>query len=253
MKKMFVLIGSRKKGGNTTKFVNQIVDNLDKNKIQIEYSYPQDYKIGFCVGCDNCFINTECSLKDEITLLQNRILESDIFLIASPVYLHYMTADLKLVLDRSAWWAHTLRLQGKPVVVLTTCSSNGFNTALEPISKIMTYMGGNVIATANAAQIPNQINNRDWLDEVSKEIANRIMKYVYLPPQSNQFIERVFVSSKVAMLQQEEVEKTSKIEFGECAYWRRTGMIKYSTFKEYLEEQNKKVVKPNENSSSTTK
>lgn len=253
MKKVFVLIGSRQKEGSTTKFAKRINENLNKNEFEIEYSIPQDYKIRPCIGCHDCFINARCSLEDELELLQEKILKADIFVIASPVYLHYMTADLKLILDRSSWWAHTLRLQGKPVVVLSTCATNGFTTVLEPLSEIMNFMGGNVIATANAAKLPNQINNKKWLNEVSREISNRITKFSNLPPQSNSFIEKVFLNTKLSMLQQEEFSKNSNIELGEIKYWRETGMIEFDTFKEYLEAKNKEVKKKYEGSISTAK
>ncbi len=248
MKKVFVLIGSRQRDGSTTKFAEKINENLDKNEFQIEYAYPQDYKIRPCVGCEECFINARCSIKDEIELLQGKILKADVLVIASPVYLHYMTADLKLILDRSSWWAHTLRLQGKPVVVLSTCASNGFNTVLEPLSKIINFMGGNVIATANAALLPNQINNEEWLNEVSQEIANRITEYAYLPPQSNPFIEKVFSNTKISMIQQEEFSKSSNMELGENKYWRETGMSEFDTFEEYLEAKNNEVKREDEDS-----
>jgi multimeric flavodoxin WrbA len=241
MKKVFVLIGSRQRDGSTTKFIKKIDENLDINEFQIEYAYPQDYNIKPCIGCHDCFINAQCSIKDEIELLQEKLLKADVFVIASPVYLHYMTADLKLILDRLSCWAHTLRLQGKPVVVLSTCASNGFTTVLEPLSKIMNFMGGNVIATSNAALLPNQINNEVWLNEVSQEIANRINKYAYLPPQSNSFIEKVFSTLKISMVEQEEFSKSSNIELGESKYWRETGMFEYDTFKEYLEVKHKEV------------
>lgn len=239
MKKVFVLIGSRRKEGNTIKLAKKITENLDRIDFKIEYAMPQDYIIKPCVGCNNCFINTKCSIQDDIELLQEKILNADVFMIASPVYLHYMTADLKLILDRLSWWAHTFRLQGKPVIVLSTCSSNGFTTVLEPLSNIITFMGGNVIATANAAELPNQINNEEWLDEVSQEISNRITKFAYLPPQSNSSIEKVFSNSKILIAEQEKFSKNSNIELGEYKYWRETGMLKYGTFKDYLEATNK--------------
>ena len=93
MKKIFVLIGSRRKNGNTIKLAKTITKKLDRNSFEIEYAMPQNYTIKPCIGCNNCFIDARCSIKDDIELLQKKILNSDVFIIASPVYLHYMTAD----------------------------------------------------------------------------------------------------------------------------------------------------------------
>lgn len=234
MKRVFALIGSRRRKGNTIKFVKNITEKLDNSEYEIEYSFPQDYKIEPCIGCNQCFINAHCFRNDDIELVQQKILEADIFIIASPVYLHYFTADLKLMLDKSAWWAHTLRLQGKPVVVVSTCDTNGFTTVIKPLSEIITFMGGNVIATANAACLPNQINNPEWLVEVSQEIANRIIEYTKLPPQSNMDIEKVFPGIKAMVMQQAEAKYMLGMEPGEYNYWRETGMLEFNSFKEYL-------------------
>jgi multimeric flavodoxin WrbA len=253
MKKIFVLNGSRRKKGSTTKFIEHIIGKLSRNEFEVEYAFPQDYKINPCTGCQTCFTTTHCVSNDELDLLHEKILSADLLVVASPVYLHYMTADLKLILDKSSWWAHTLRLQGKPVVILSTCSSNGHNTVIEPLSKIMNLMGGNVIATSNAALIPHQIDNEEWLSDVSNQIANRISKYANLPPQSNKFLEDVFSINKLVMLQQEEVSKSYNVEAGEAKFWRESGMFDFDTFSDYLAAKNEKRIRDYEDSLPTTK
>lgn len=205
MKKIIALVGSRRKDGNTVTFVRSILDNLPKDKFVIEYIFPQDFIISPCVGCGSCFNQIKCVVKDELSILQKKILDSDLFVVASPVYLHYMTADLKLILDKCSWWAHIFRLQGKPIVVLSTCDSNGQRKVIDALSQIMTYMGGNVIATANASQFPDQLNNKTWIESVSLEINRRIIKFSNLPPQSNIFLERYFVCLKRSMLLRDEI------------------------------------------------
>lgn len=242
MKKIVVLIGSRSKKGNTATFVRRILSDLPENGFEIEYLFPQDFQISPCLGCQQCFIRARCVQKDELNLLQEKILSADVFVIASPVYLHYMTADLKLILEKSSWWAHTLRLQGKPVVVLSTCGTNGHNTVIEPLSQIMNFMGGNVIAKSNAAQVPSQMDNENWLKGVADEINRRIIKYSDMPPQSNDLLEKIFYSAKWSMQKQEEVFKNVEIEKGELNYWQKTGMINFDTFGEYLASTYKKFV-----------
>jgi len=238
MKKVFCLVGSRRKNGNTAYFIKNICDKLSPQNFEIEWGFPQDFRIDSCMGCNRCFAETKCIYDDDINLLQRKTLESDILIIASPVYLHYMTGDLKLILDRFAWWAHTLRLQGKPVVVLSTCSTNGTKTVIEPLSNLITYMGGNVIATANAAEIPNQINNKEWMEKVTNEISERIKYHSNKLPQSNPYIEKVFAITKPIMEQQLILGD----EYKEGQYWKETGMIQYKTFQEYLEAIQKKGV-----------
>ncbi|KRN71783.1 hypothetical protein IV76_GL003300 [Carnobacterium maltaromaticum] len=235
MKKVFVLIGSRKKNGNTASFIKSVTDRLEDEHYDVEFAFPQDYDINFCDGSNDIFIDTDYSLNDELEILQNKILESDIFIIGSPVYVHSMSADLKLFIERSAWWVHTLRLQGKPVIVMSTCGSNGLKTVIEPLSEVITFMGGNVIATANATQIPDRLNDKVWIKEISEEIITRINTYSELPPMSNKFLEKVFNGSKLNILEQLKLEDKVNTKFGELVYWQKTGMINFDNFSSYLE------------------
>ncbi len=241
MKKIFVLNGSRQKNGNTAKFIKRITEKLDKDVFEVEYAHPQDYKIAPCLGCAKCFLNTKCVSNDDLEKLHKKILESDVFIIASPVYMHYFTADLKLILDKSSWWAHTLRLQGKPVVILSTCDTNGHNTVIQPLQKFISFMGGNVIACSNAAKIPNQQNNTEWMETVSEEIADRIRRYAYIPHQSNEDIEELFKNMKATEVALTNYYKKHKSDItkGEYKYWVNTGMINYDTFEDYLKEKYK--------------
>lgn len=234
MKKIFALIGSRQKKGNTITFVKKITEKLNKDKYEIEYGFPQDYNIKPCIGCNTCFTNCKCVSNDELEVLQMKILSADLFIIASPVYMHYFTGDLKIIFDKLSWWTHTLRLQGKPVIILSTCCTNGHMTVIKPLGELLSYMGGNVIATANAAQLPNQINNNKWLEEVSTEIVNRIEANIDLPPQSNKDIEKIFKNQKYIVSLQKEMYKDAGIEPAEYGYWVKTGMINFGTFEEYL-------------------
>ncbi|WP_271327993.1 flavodoxin family protein [Lactococcus muris] len=139
MKKIFILNASRRRKGNTTKLISSVTEKL--KDFDIEIAHPQDFNIKTCLGCHKCFIKAGCVQRDDLPLLEEKILSSDLLILASPVYLHYMTGELKVILDKLSWWAHTLRLQGKPVVLLSTCSTNGQDTVIKPLGEIMNYMG----------------------------------------------------------------------------------------------------------------
>jgi Multimeric flavodoxin WrbA len=242
MNKIVVLIGSRQKNGNTVTFARSILETLPRENFKIEYIFPQDFEISPCIGCKSCFKKIKCTMRDELPMLQEKILVADVFVIASPVYLHNITADLQLILEKSSWWAHTLRLQGKPTVILSTCQSNGHRKVIEPLSKIMTCMGGNVIATANASELPNQLNNSAWVKTISLEISKRILKFSALPLQSNEFLEESFINLKKNMLFVNEKLQKMNLKNEEVEYWKNTGLIECNTYGEYLllVEENRK-------------
>ena len=237
MPKIFVLIGSRNTEGNTAKLARNIVEKLP-DTYRVEFGFPQDFNLNVIDGTNQYFTDTNYKVTEDLRELQDKILSCDIFIIGSPVYVHSMSADLKLIIENLSWWAHTLRLQGKPTVVLSTCGSNGFDTVIKPLSEVITFMGGNIIATANASQVPNQIDDEAWLSEVSGVIADRIQNFSRIGAKSNDFLERVFQGSKANILYQKSAQIEQKIdiaEFGELKFWEDTGMINFDSFGKYLE------------------
>lgn len=95
-------------------------------------------------------------------------------------------------------------------------------------------MGGNVIATANASQYPERLNDNTWLNSVSIEISKRIIRYLYLPPQSNVFLEEYFLQLKKNMKLKSQFFDERKIENGEVSYWKNSGMLECENFSDYL-------------------
>lgn len=245
-KKMLILIGSRNANGNTSKFAKRITNFLDSS-YEKEFIFPQDLSLNAIDGSNFYFTDLNYNATTSLKTLKQKILKSDILIVGSPVYVHSISSDLKLLIENLASWAHTLRLQGKPTVVLSTCGSNGFDTVIKPLSEVLTFMGANVIATANASQIPNQINNDDWLNEVGSTIAERIEKYAYKGAESNEFLERVFKASKINILEQRKAQMEHEInisELGELKYWEDTEMINFDSFQDYLD--NRRGVNKNE-------
>lgn len=238
-KKILIIIGSRNVNGNTSKFANKIMSFLDSS-YEKEFIFPQDLSLNAIDGSNFYFTdlnyNATTSLKD----LKQKILSSDVLIVGSPVYVHYFSSDLKLLIENLASWTHTLRLQGKPTVVLSTCGTNGIDTVIKPLSDVLTFMGANVIATANASQIPNQINNNDWLNEVGSTIAKRIEICIRKGAESNKFLEQVFRSNKNSILDQKKLQIKHKIkvsELGELKFWEDSGMINFDSFQDYLNNQ----------------
>lgn len=232
MKSITIVNGSRNKSGNTQKFINTILTNLKNDEWHYDWVFPQDYKI---LPIFETFTQQYSENSDDMEIIQNKILKSDLFIIASPVYIHSMSSDLKLIIERISSWAHTLMLEGKPVVVLSTCESNGFNKVIRPLSELMTYMGGNVIATSNASLI-NEFSNSEKLNSIAIEISDRIEKFTNELPQSNSFIEKNFLTMKSIIQERIEQRKLNMQPLdNEEKHWLNENMIKYNTFSSFLE------------------
>ena len=238
MKKIVILNGSYEKYGHTHFFIKKILSKLPKNKYEFSWIFLQDYSLEPLIKGirhDTSYMNITKNKHDDIYKIQKKVLLSDLFVIASPVYDHNISATLKFFLDKCSTWAHTLRLFGKPTVVLSTCQSNGFDTVTDYLCDIITHMGGNIIANANAATL-NQLFNKKWLDSVCTEISKRIIKYSNLPPTSNKWLERYYQATKYFIKLRSKIEEKEYPEKTdeEVNFWKKRGMIPKKTFEDCI-------------------
>jgi multimeric flavodoxin WrbA len=76
---------------------------MKEAKADVDIIYSKDLDIGDCRGCFHCWTNTpgKCIQDDDMTEVLAKIADSDILVIATPVYVDGMTGSLKSLLDRS--------------------------------------------------------------------------------------------------------------------------------------------------------
>lgn len=232
MKRIAVLNGSYIREGNTQFFIKQILSKLPHENYRIKFLYSEDYKTSLKCWALYDISYSKKVLSDNIYNLEQDILNSDLFVIASPVYMHNISSSLKLTLEKLSTWAHTLRLDGMPTIVLSTCSSNGDSTVTNYLCKIITTMGGNIIANCNANSY--QLNDKKWLSEVAIKITNRIEEYINLPRKSNRYSEQVYQEMKQIMSIRIITDEKNTFEKEESNYWKRNDLLSRNSFQDFL-------------------
>lgn len=107
---MFVLglQGSPRKKGNTNYLLNEVLAALKDRGAATEVLHAPEMNILPCLGCGNCERKGFCAIKnDEMAATVYPLLRrADVVVLASPVYFYNVTAQLKILIDRSqALWA----------------------------------------------------------------------------------------------------------------------------------------------------
>lgn len=129
--KILAIQGSYRENGATTSMLKYAVDKLEKMGHEVTYINLFEKNIQFCRGCRQCLNMQECVLKDddmqEITKL---IKETDVIILAAPVYWANVPAIVKNLFDRlmGASMEETKtfpkpRLAGKRYIFLTACNT----------------------------------------------------------------------------------------------------------------------------------
>ena len=63
--------------------------------------------------------------RDSMEYIRKKILEADLIVLLSPVYLNNVSGAMKTFLDRIGSWVHTLALSGKMGIVVTVTDQSG--------------------------------------------------------------------------------------------------------------------------------
>lgn len=133
MKKVLVIEGSPRKGGNTDVLSDAFIRGAREAGHEVEKVYLRDLTIGYCVDCEACQTRGGgCVRRDDFQALRDRALAADVLVFASPVYFYSVTAQLKTFFDRM-YSAHGA-LAGKACYFITAGAApeeHFFQTAID--------------------------------------------------------------------------------------------------------------------------
>lgn len=120
-KKVLILSGSPRKGGNS----DLLCDEFAKGAIEagniVEKVRVAEKKIGNCFACYYCANHGgECVQKDDMADIIQKMIDADVLVLASPVYFYSIDAQLKAVIDRTV--ARWLDVKDKEFYYIATCA-----------------------------------------------------------------------------------------------------------------------------------
>ena len=93
---------------------------------EVESLYVRRMKISGCLECGSCDDTGECAVRDDMDKVYPLLQEADIIFLASPNFFYNVTAQVKLLIDRSqAMWSKRL-LEKTPEQRRTFDSGKGY-------------------------------------------------------------------------------------------------------------------------------
>ena len=100
MKNIVVVSGSPRKGGNSDLLCDKLIEGALSVGHKTEKIFIGDQKINYCTGCGYCFNKKKCSQKDDMTEILEKMIASDVIVMASPVYFYTISGQMKTFIDR---------------------------------------------------------------------------------------------------------------------------------------------------------
>ncbi len=135
--KVLTIQGSPHRTGNTATLLKYFEQIISENNT-IERINITDMKVGGCLGCDNCQnneIEPSCIQKDDMKNILEKVLDADIVVYASPVYVWDFTAQMKCVMDRHyalvkwKYYENKSLVKNKKTILLATCGGDRNNNS----------------------------------------------------------------------------------------------------------------------------
>lgn len=104
--KVLGIYGSPRKGGNTDQLLDKALEGAQSTGAEIAKVYARKLEMSGCIECGGCDKTGECVVKDDMQKVYPMLEESDVIILASPIFFYGMTAQVKALIDRTqAMWS----------------------------------------------------------------------------------------------------------------------------------------------------
>lgn len=163
MNKAVVVLGSPRKNGNSTLLAQKAMQGIEAAGGSCKTFYLNGMNIRPCQACDACkrYPEKRCVQRDDMHAIYDALEESDILLMAAPIYMFTVSAQLKLFMDRC--YAVFSALKGKRVGVIFTYGGNdesdsGAINAINTMKDEFSYAEADIIGIVHgSADGPGEI------------------------------------------------------------------------------------------------
>ena len=158
-KKIVVLNGSPRKNGNTSALVREFSKGAESTGNTVTLFFLGDMDIHECKGCFGGHSSRECPCvqKDDMDKIYPVVRESDIVVLATPLYYWNMSGQLRTAVDRlfalEEGDGNLLRGNGRASALLMAAEGNGFEDVVLYYDHLMEHLRwknlGHVLAGGN--------------------------------------------------------------------------------------------------------
>ena len=101
MKNVLILSSSPRKGGNSQTLCEQFAKGAREAGNTVEMISLREKSVHCCTGCLACMNTGSCVQKDDMAEILDKMLAADVIVLATPVYFYSMSAQMKMLIDRT--------------------------------------------------------------------------------------------------------------------------------------------------------
>ena len=181
--KLLGVVGTPIKNGNCQYILEEALRAARETGFaETELIHLEDYNIEYCIGCEGCMRRVHklqkkigfdvipvpiegynCTIKDDMRIIHEKMLEADGIIFAAPVYILTIPGQMKTFIDRCRTFVHDHRLEGKAAGSLNVAfyrnagedtTRQMLNTAMLSIKMSVVSGGASTVSTRDGSGIP---------------------------------------------------------------------------------------------------
>ncbi|MBW2091253.1 MAG: flavodoxin family protein [Deltaproteobacteria bacterium] len=182
---VLILLGSPRKKGNSAVLAEHLAQGAESAGAKVETIYLNGMKISPCQSCYTCQKpdTKGCAINDDMQHIFPKLIQSEAWVIASPVYWFTMTAQTKLFMDR----CFALPAYGKNpfagkriAIAMAYEGSDPFNSgavnAFRTFQDIFNYVGAKIVGMVyGSAFKAGEIKSNQALLEQAERLGHRLV------------------------------------------------------------------------------
>lgn len=177
--KIIAIYGSRRRG-NSDWMIDKLINSAKKEGAHVDKVLLRELDIGYCIGCDKCAKNGECSLNDDMQKVYPKLKDADVIVVGCPNYFKNVSALTKNFIDRTnALVRFERKLKGKYAIGLCVGGEELEDTQ-HCADALMRFFKGHrmkILAVVKArADKPGEIYSNKELERKLVEMGKRIAR-----------------------------------------------------------------------------
>jgi multimeric flavodoxin WrbA len=177
--KVLGILGSPRGTRSQTRVLAQaVLEGAMSQGAAVEVVDLASERVDFCTACDACHAGPACVRQDGGCRILEQMLAADGIVLATPVYLNQVTAQMKALLDRTGQFIHCLRLMDKHLAGVTTSGGGGGAETLAFLRKYATLVGAQFSGSVDAAvplRCPDLAAGRALGVKLATDIRDRVI------------------------------------------------------------------------------
>ncbi|MBU4471072.1 MAG: flavodoxin family protein [Proteobacteria bacterium] len=183
--KVLVVLGSPRKKGNSASLADKIIQGAEAAGAVTETVFIQGLKIAPCQSCYACQVKDSkgCAIEDDMQSIYPKLLESQSWVLACPVYWFTMSAQMKIFMDRMfALGAYGQNpFHRKRIAIAMSYGDmdpfrSGCVNALRTFQDAFNYTGSKIVGMVyGSANKPGEIESDEALMARAEELGRKLV------------------------------------------------------------------------------